>query len=91
MSCSDYAKLGKYLNIMMPVTKDDLVKQQQQSSKENFKTCTAVQQNYCTTLNNSKCEINQNDEAICVIGQPQTYMNTIRAIPPNLASMLGVL
>ena len=46
MNCAGYAKLGKYLNIMMPVTKDDFNKPKYTLSMEGFQNeCSDSQKN----------------------------------------------
>jgi len=55
MSCSDYAKLGKYLNIMMPVTKADLNK--------HYGPDSGLMEGYSTeTLNSKGYNKSYNDE-----------------------------
>ena len=66
MSCADYAKLGKYLNIMMPVTKDDFSKKYygpDEAVSEGFSACSDAQKNYCKSFKTipTKCVINQNN------------------------------
>ena len=53
MSCADYAKLGKYLNIMMPVTKDDFSGAKYVlSTKEGYSTETLNSKGFNKTYQN---------------------------------------
>ena len=84
MNCAGYAKLGKYLNIMMPVTKDDFNKPKYTLSMEGFQNeCSDSQKKYCKSFKTipTKCVINQNNEAICEVGHTYNYQNQIFNIP----------
>ena len=95
MSCADYAKLGKYLNIMMPVKKEDFNKSSYKDvvMYEGFTkpACNAEQKNYCNNTFKTiptRCVINENNEAICEVGTSNNYQNQIVNIPSQ--TVMGI-
>ena len=85
MKCSDYATLGVYRNIMMPVKKSDFRRKKKVTEKFddplNLDTvqlgCSNDEKEYCNKYS-QECVLDSNKEAICKIGYTNTYQKTLK-------------
>ena len=86
MKCREYATLGVYRNIMMPVKKSDFHRKKKVEKFDplgldtieiNSLECSSSEKDYCNKYSKS-CVLNSNNEAICEIGETNTYQKTLK-------------
>ena len=89
MKCSEYATLGVYRNIMMPAKKSDFRRKKKVTEKfdplnlDNVQLgCSIVEKEYCNKYS-KECILNSDKEAICDIGETNTYQKNLKNMRMN--------
>ncbi len=89
MKCSEYSTLGVYRNIMMPAKKSDFRRKKKVAEKFdplnldvvdldlNDLGCSNDEKEYCNKYA-KECSLNSNNEAICKIGETNTYQTNLK-------------
>ena len=84
MKCSDYSTLGVYRNIMMPAKKSDFRRKKKVTEKFDPLNldvvelgCNSDEKEYCNKYT-KECSLNSNNEAICKVGETNTYQTNLK-------------